>query len=86
MFWYNIYGHYQNGKRFAFTGSHIRTPSKRRYSYGKSRERPLSSSFVLLLTALGSVASIVGVILAIVFRIRDKIDREMKESNRPTKD
>ena len=39
---------------------------------GKSRERSLSSSFVLLLTTLGSVASIAGLVLAIVFRIRDK--------------
>ena len=39
-----------------------------------------------LLTVLGSVASIVGIVLAIVFRIRDIRNDEMKESNRPTKD
>ena len=39
-----------------------------------------------LLTFLGSVASIVGLVLAIVFRIRDKRNHEMKESNRPAKE
>ena len=57
-------------------------PSKGGVRMGKSRERSLSSSFVLLLTTLGSVASIVGLVLAIVFRIRDKNNHEMKESNR----
>ena len=38
-----------------------------------------------LLTVLGSVASIVGLVLAIVFRIRDKRNHEMKESNRQAK-
>jgi hypothetical protein len=35
-----------------------------------------------LLTVLGSVASIAGLVLAIVFRVRDKRNHEMKESNR----
>ena len=39
-----------------------------------------------LLTVLGSVASIAGLILAIVFRVRDNSNHEMKESNRPSKD
>lgn len=38
-----------------------------------------------ILTVLGSIASIAGFILAIVFRIRDGKNHEMKESNRPTK-
>ncbi len=42
--------------------------------------------FVILLTALGTAASIVGVILTIVFRIRDKRNHEIKESNRPAKE
>lgn len=41
---------------------------------------------MLLLTVLGSVASIAGVILAIVFRFKDKCNHKMKESNRPAKD
>ena len=35
-----------------------------------------------LLTVFGSVASIVGLILAIVFRIRDRNIQKMKDSNR----
>ncbi len=38
-----------------------------------------------LLTVFGSVASIVGLVLAIVFRIKDKRKYEMKESNRQAK-
>ena len=41
--------------------------------------------FVILLTALGTVASVAGVILTIVFRIRDKRNHEIKESNRQAK-
>ena len=37
-------------------------------------------------TVLGALASIMGVILAIVFRIRDKHNRKTKESNRPAED
>ena len=39
---------------------------------------------MLLLTVLGTLASIVGVILTIVFRIKDKRNHKMKESNRPS--
>ncbi len=39
-----------------------------------------------LWTVLGTLASIAGLILAIVFRIRDKHNRKMKESNRQAKD
>lgn len=49
---------------------------------GKSNERIDRVIEMLLLTALGTLASIVGVILTIVFRIRDKRNHEMKESNR----
>jgi hypothetical protein len=38
---------------------------------------------MLLLTILGSVASIAGLILAIAFRIKDKNNHKTKESNRP---
>ena len=52
---------------------------------GKSRERTDRVIEMYLLTVLGSVASIVGLVLAIVFRIKDKRNHEMKESNRPAK-
>lgn len=53
--------------------------------YGKSDERSLSSSSLLFWTVLGGVASVVGVILTIVFRIKDKRTSRMKGSNRPAK-
>ena len=59
---------------------------ERRFSSGKSRERFDRVIEMHLLTVLGSVASIVGLVLAIVFRIRDKRNHEMKESNRPAKE
>ena len=40
---------------------------------------------MLLLTVLGTVASVVGVILTIVFRVKDKNNHKMKESNRHAK-
>lgn len=40
---------------------------------------------MLLLTVLGTVASVVGVILTIVFRVKDKNNHKMKESNRQAK-
>ena len=40
---------------------------------------------VLLLTVLGTVASVTGVILTIAFRIKDKKNHKMKESNRHAK-
>lgn len=46
----------------------------------------LSSSFVLILTALGTAASVAGLILAVVFRIKDKKEHKMKESNRQAMD
>ncbi len=36
-----------------------------------------------LLTILGSVASIAGLVLAVVFRLSDRHDHKTKESNRP---
>ena len=48
-------------------------------------KKGLISYFVILLTALGTAASVAGVILTIVFRIRDKRTHEIKESNRPAK-
>ena len=51
---------------------------------GNLKKGPLSSSRVSILAVLGSVASIVGLFLAIVFRIRDKRNHKMKESNRPS--
>ena len=53
---------------------------------GNLKEGSLSSSRVSILTVLGSLASIAGLILAVVFRIGDKKNHEMKESNRPTKE
>ena len=44
-----------------------------------------SNSFVLLLTVIGTAASVAGLILTIVFRIKDKNNHEMKESNRHAK-
>ncbi len=49
---------------------------------GNLKERSLSSSSMLLWTILGTLASIAGVILTIVFRIKDKSNHKMKESNR----
>ena len=49
---------------------------------GKSRERSLSSNSMLLWTVLGTVASVIGVILTVAFRIKDKHYHKMKESNR----
>ncbi len=49
---------------------------------GNPDERLLSSNSMLLWTILGTLASIVGVILTIVFRIKDSNDHKMKESNR----
>ncbi len=54
--------------------------------YGKSEERAISSSRVNTLAILGSIASIVGLILAIVFRIQDKRNHKTKESNRPAEE
>ena len=58
---------------------------ERRFLNGKSRERFDRVIEMHLLTVLGSVASIAGLVLAIVFRIRDKRNHEMKESNRQAK-
>ena len=41
---------------------------------------------MLLLTVLGTMASVAGVVLTIAFRIKDKRNHKMKESNRPAKD
>lgn len=41
-------------------------------------------NLVLHSKTLGSVASIVGLILAVVFRIQDRKNHKMKESNRPS--
>lgn len=49
---------------------------------GKSDERILVSSSLLFWTVLGSVASLLGVILTIAFRIKDKRTTRIKESNR----
>ena len=53
---------------------------------GNLKKGSLSSNRVSILAVLGSVASIVGLILAIVFRIQDRKNHKMKESNRPTKE
>lgn len=53
---------------------------------GNLKKGLVSSSRVSVLTVIGSVASVVGLILTIVFRIRDRIDHKTKESNRPAKD
>ncbi len=39
---------------------------------------------MIILTVLGSVASIAGLILAVIFRIRDSKNQKMKDSNRPS--
>ena len=46
-------------------------------------ERSKSSSYMLLLSILGSIASIIGTILCIAFRIQDSYNHKTKESNRP---
>lgn len=51
---------------------------------GNLKKGLLSSNRVNILAVLGSVASIVGLILAIVFRIQDRKNHKMKESNRPS--
>ena len=53
---------------------------------GNLKGRSLSSSRVNILTALGSIASIAGLILTMLFRIRDRKNHKTKESNRPTKE
>lgn len=52
---------------------------------GNLQKGPLSSSEVIILSMLGSIASIVGLILTIVVMIRDKKKHKTKESNRPSK-
>lgn len=52
---------------------------------GNLKKGPLSSSSVIILTVLGSAASVAGLVLAIVFRIQDKKNHKMKESNRQSK-
>lgn len=49
---------------------------------GNLKKGSSSSSRVNILAVLGSVASIVGLSLTIVFRIQDRKKHEMKESNR----
>ena len=53
--------------------------------YENSGYNNIENMFFLLLTVLGTVASVTGVILAIVFRIKDKNNHKMKESNRHAK-
>ncbi len=38
---------------------------------------------VIILSVLGSVASIAGLVLAVVWRMRDSKNHKVKESNRP---
>ncbi len=40
---------------------------------------------MIILTVLGSVASIAGVILTLAFRAKDRKNQKMKESSRPAK-
>ena len=51
---------------------------------GNLKKGSLSSNRVSILAVLGSVTSIVGLILAVVFRIQDRKNHKMKESNRPS--
>lgn len=53
---------------------------------GNLKEGPLSSSEVIILSMLGSIASIAGLILTIIVMIREKKNHRTKESNRPTKE
>ena len=53
---------------------------------GNLKKGSLSSSRVNILAVLDSIASVVGLILTIAFRIQDRKIHEMKESNRPTKE
>ncbi len=85
MFRHGDIGQYQNGKRFAFQRMIHLDFCERRFLNGKSRERFDRVIEMHLLTVLGFVASIAGLVLAIVFRIRDKRNHEMKESNRQAK-
>lgn len=52
---------------------------------GNLKKGLLSSSRVSILPVLGSLASIAGLILTIVFRIKDKSIHNAKESNRQAK-
>lgn len=40
---------------------------------------------MIILTVLGSVASIAGLILAVIFRIKDSNNQKMKDSNRQSR-
>ena len=53
---------------------------------GNLKKGSLSSNRVSILAVLGSVASIVGLIPAVVFRIQERKNHKMKERNRPTKE
>ncbi len=53
---------------------------------GNLKKGSISSSQVNFLTVLGSIASVAGLILAVVFRIKDRRIHKTKESNRQTKD
>ncbi len=52
---------------------------------GNLKKGSLSSSQVSLITVLGSIASVAGLVLAVVFRIQDRKNHKMKESNRHAK-
>ena len=49
---------------------------------GNLQKGPLSSSEVIVLSMLGSIASIVGLVLTIIVMIQDKKKHKTKESNR----
>ena len=53
---------------------------------GNLKKGPLSSSEVIILSMLGSIASIAGLILTIIVVIRDKKKHRTKESNRQPMD
>jgi hypothetical protein len=65
-----------------FAGWNIRELPERSDGMGNLEERSLSSSSMLLWTILGALASIAGVILTVLFRIKDKLNHKTKESNR----
>ena len=74
----------ENGKRFAFCiGPPCpNTHFKEVLSKGSLVRRNNSSSDMISINIIGSVASIVGLILAIVFRVQDIKGHKTKESNR----
>ena len=53
---------------------------------GNLKKGSLSSSRVNILTVLGSIASVAGLVFAIVCRIQDRDNHKTKESNRPAKE